>query len=360
MENEEIEFIDYEHEDFYKKHIAELEKIGKADVYHKSAIYTLGICETTRSNFSKILNLETDSTNIDSLQSAWQTGTSKRVTRMALNLWNSGNMYENRQAEKEDRVSKNYCVSELFCDGYARYFMQAVKLRYPENFREYQNNKIILLNNDSKDSNKKYGAYIRIGYCQSEFSAMLKVEERKERLLKFCKDNGYNVNRVYCDIGFSGALENRISLDKLVDNVNNGKLEGIIAESLSTIIREPSFAKTKMFLQGIKGQIISMQNGVIKDKDSKIFEIEMDKAEQEIEQQRAELSKRINAEKDKIANKSDKPLEEQLKKTFNQFYKQELAKRRNTTGEWKQVSDEQRKGRIDTRMKSKKNKNLDR
>lgn len=336
MENEEIEFIDYEHEDFYKKHIAELERTGKADVYHKSAIYTLGICETTRSNFNKILNLETDSTNIDSVQSAWQTGTSKRVTRMALNLWNSGNMYENRKAEKEDRVSKNYCVSELFCDGYARYFMQAVKLRYPENFREYQNNKIILLNNDSKDCDKKYGAYIRIGYCQSEFSAMLKIEERKERLLKFCKDNGYNVNRIYCDIGFSGALENRISLDKLVDDVNNGKLEGIIAESLSTIIREPSFARTKMFLQGIKGQIISMQNGVIKGKDSKIFEIEIGKAEKEFGKK------------------------EQFKEMFNDFYKQELAKRTKETIEWKQVSDEQRKSRIDMRMKSKKNKNLDR
>lgn len=342
MENEKIEFIDYEHENFYKRQISRLERIGKADVYHKSAIYTLGICETTRSNFNNILNLEKDRTNIDSLQSAWQTGTSKRVTRMALNLWNSDNMYEDRKAEKEDRVSKNYCVSELFCDGYARYFMEAIKLRYPENFREYQNNKIITLNNDNKDNSKLYGIYIRIGYCQNEFSAILELEEKKEQILKYCKDNGYNVNHIYCDIGFSGALENRISLDKLVDDINSGKLEGVIAESLSSIIRDPSLVKTKIFLQSIKGQIISMQDGVIKGKNSKTTENEMD-----------------TTKKEKVINESDRIQENQFKEMFNKQQNKTIPKTKNVIVhnnlKWRPVSEEQRKGRIEMRMKSKKN-----
>ncbi len=275
MEYEDIEFIDYEHKNFYKKQIEKLEETGKADVFHKSAIYTLGICETTRTNFKQILNLETDQINIDSLQSAWQTGGSKRVTRMALNLWNHKNIYESRQDEKEDKVSKNYNVSELFCDGYARYFIQAVKIRYPENFREYQNNKIIFINNQQQNKDEQYGAYIRIGHCQNEVTAVIEVEEKKEQLLKYCKENGYNVNHVFCDIGFSGRLENRISLEKLVSEINRGSLKGMIAESVSTIIREQSFVKTKMFLDGIDGKIVTVHEGVIKENNDKGLSNEM-------------------------------------------------------------------------------------
>ena len=176
-----IDFIDEEHENFYKKQVANLEKIDKSDNFHKSAIYTLGICKTTRENFKKILNLETDLINIDSLQEKWQTGTSKRVTRMALSLWNYKNMYESTKDERENKISKNYSVSELFCDGYARYFIEAIKIRYPENFREYQSNKVIVLNNQKQNDTKEYGAYIRINHCNNEISANIEIEEKKNK-----------------------------------------------------------------------------------------------------------------------------------------------------------------------------------
>jgi len=32
--------------------------------------------------------------NIDSLQTAWQTSTSKKTTRLAFSLWNSNNNYD--------------------------------------------------------------------------------------------------------------------------------------------------------------------------------------------------------------------------------------------------------------------------
>lgn len=210
---------------------------------------------------------------------------------MALNLWNYRNVYESEKDEENDKVSKNYCVSELFCDRYAKYFMQAIKIRYPENFREYQNNKVILLEKQENNDNKSYGAYIRIGHCQNEISGTLKLKEKKEQLLKFCKDNGYNVNRIYCDIGFSGATEKRISLGKLVEEVNSGKLYGIISNSLSSIIRD-SFVKTKIFLENIDGEIISMQEGVIKGKNKEVPSLEK-KIKEEIDKHyKGEISKR--------------------------------------------------------------------
>ncbi len=43
----EINFIDNEHEDFYKEKLEVLQQYGKTDVYYRSLIYTLGICPTT-------------------------------------------------------------------------------------------------------------------------------------------------------------------------------------------------------------------------------------------------------------------------------------------------------------------------
>lgn len=70
--------------------------------------------------------------NIDSLQTAWQTSTSKKTTRLAFNLWNSSNNYDSEEDLENRIVSKRYNVSEIFCCSYAPYFWEAIKIRYPE------------------------------------------------------------------------------------------------------------------------------------------------------------------------------------------------------------------------------------
>ena len=83
-----MEFVDDEHEKFWEEKNLIMKKYGKTDVYYKSIVYTLGICETTRSNFDKIFSIGNGEINIDSINSAFQTGTSEKVTRMAFSLWN--------------------------------------------------------------------------------------------------------------------------------------------------------------------------------------------------------------------------------------------------------------------------------
>lgn len=70
--------------------------------------------------------------NIDSLQTAWQTSTSKKTTRLAFSLWNSSNNYDSEEDLENGIVSKRYNVSEIFCCSYAPYFWEAIKIRYPE------------------------------------------------------------------------------------------------------------------------------------------------------------------------------------------------------------------------------------
>lgn len=130
-----MKFIDKEHQDFFKQTLERLAEYGKTDVYYTSLVYTLGICETTRDNFNKIFNIKNGEINIDSLNSAWQTGTSEKVTRMAFSLWNRCN-YDSEQDIEDEKVSKNYNVSEIFCCSYAPYFYEGIKIRYPEYAKE--------------------------------------------------------------------------------------------------------------------------------------------------------------------------------------------------------------------------------
>ncbi len=63
------------------------------DVYHKALVYCLGINEDTRNHINEI--------------------------------------YDYKEHEKQMMESRQYSVEELFCSGYARFFWEAIKLRYP-------------------------------------------------------------------------------------------------------------------------------------------------------------------------------------------------------------------------------------
>lgn len=102
-----MKFIDNKHRKFWNEKLKILEQKGKTDVYYKSLVYTLGICETTRQNFNDIFNIKTGEINIDSLQGAYQTGASEKVTRMAFSLWNNCN-YDSEKDIENNNVSKDY------------------------------------------------------------------------------------------------------------------------------------------------------------------------------------------------------------------------------------------------------------
>ncbi len=130
-----MKFIDNEHRSFWNEKYEIMQKYGKTDVYYKSIVYILGVCPETRRNFERIFNLERGEINVDSLSEAWQTGSSEKVTRMAFSLWNECN-YDSVEDFENGNVSRNYNPSEIFSCGYAPYFYEGIKLRYPEYTRE--------------------------------------------------------------------------------------------------------------------------------------------------------------------------------------------------------------------------------
>lgn len=127
-----LKFIDKDHKEFYEQ---KLKEIGKSDVYRKALIYTLAICPTTREHFDNIFDLKNGEININSLQAPYQTGSSEKVTRMAFSLWNRCN-YDSEEDIENHKPSIYYNPSEIFCCGYAPYFYEAIKIRYPEYTKE--------------------------------------------------------------------------------------------------------------------------------------------------------------------------------------------------------------------------------
>ena len=129
---EKLRFRSTEHEDFYYEM---LQKLGKDDSYHRALFYTIGISQDTRKYVNRLFDFEQDGIKPRALNESWQTSGSLKVTRLAFNLWNGY-----IQKRNEDMTTPY----ELFACGYASYFFEAIKLRYPDYIRETRkSNKIV-------------------------------------------------------------------------------------------------------------------------------------------------------------------------------------------------------------------------
>ncbi len=137
-----MKFIDDEHKEFWNEKYKIIEKCGKIDVYYKSLIYTLGISEITRRHFSEIFNISNGEINIDCINCFWQTNTSAKVVRLAFSLWNTCN-YDSTIDCEENQLSKLYNISEIFSCSFAPFFVEAIKIRYPEYFNYSMLNEFI-------------------------------------------------------------------------------------------------------------------------------------------------------------------------------------------------------------------------
>ncbi len=128
-----MRFIDDTHNRLYTQI---LNKMKKQDCYHDQAAYLLALDRVCREHIEDIFDFEKDLIIREALHKGWQTGTSLKTTRLLFNLWNScvydGEMYKDKQGYETELPSRHYGVDEIFACGYAPYYWEAIKLRYPE------------------------------------------------------------------------------------------------------------------------------------------------------------------------------------------------------------------------------------
>lgn len=234
-----MKFIDIKHEEFFTEKMKELQRFRKTDVYYKSLVFTLSICETTRKHFKEIFDVEKGEVNINSLQAAWQTGTSAKVTRMAFNLWNNSIVFDSEEDLENGIISSNYTPSEIFCCSYAPYFWEAIQIRYPEYAEGKTDNKEFKIftycrvaNKEQLINNDKVGIYIRKNNLEE-------IINDKQKLLEYCNKNDYDIIKEYIDQGYSGLDNKRPALTEMIEDLKNGKINIIVVKDIATLYRNP-------------------------------------------------------------------------------------------------------------------------
>lgn len=113
-----------------------INQMQQSDVYHMAVAYLLALDTVTRNHVNDIFDFSENCIRTDALSKPWQTGTSRKTTRLAFNLWNGccsdGDTYTDSEGYTADLPSGEYSVVDIFSCSYAAYYWEAVKIRFPE------------------------------------------------------------------------------------------------------------------------------------------------------------------------------------------------------------------------------------
>ena len=114
----------------------QIEKQKKHGVCSLEAIGPVSYTHLTRDHVKQIYDFQTGCVKPECLQEGWQTSGSVKIIRMAFNLYCNGTPsiynFEDSDLEGQLQECSLYTVEEIFCCDYARYFWEAVRIRYPE------------------------------------------------------------------------------------------------------------------------------------------------------------------------------------------------------------------------------------
>jgi len=125
MDFTKLYFASEDHKIHYEESI---NKCRRWDSYHQAFFYLIAACPITWSGLDDLFDFENDCIKPEGLYEPWQTGGTTKLCRMAFNLWNDF-------AGEDNDAAAHYTPSNLFCCEFAPYFVEAIKLRYPEYFK---------------------------------------------------------------------------------------------------------------------------------------------------------------------------------------------------------------------------------
>ena len=132
---QQIKFRDKEHE---KNYNFILDMMPYSDIERKALAYLFALDTVCFEHIRDLYDFSDNRIMLSGLDKGWQTGTSKRTTRLAFNLYNSycsdGETYIGSDGIEDSLPSACYSPAYLFCCEYAKYYVEALKIRFPEWF----------------------------------------------------------------------------------------------------------------------------------------------------------------------------------------------------------------------------------
>lgn len=125
----------YRNEKHKKDYESILSRMNINDCYHRSLAYLLALDTVLFEHIEVVYDFQEDCIKLEGLHKGFQTGTSKKTTRLAFNLWNGcadeGETYVDRDGYESSLPSIYYSPEQIFnCTTYAPYYWQAVQLRF--------------------------------------------------------------------------------------------------------------------------------------------------------------------------------------------------------------------------------------
>ena len=128
-------FKNKEHEIQYRLVIRRMNLLHD-DPEREALAYLLTLNEDCRKHINDLYDFEEKKILVEGLDKAWQTHTSLKTARMAFNLYNGycydGQTYKGSDGYERDLPSEYYSPVHLFACNDARYFLEAIKIRYPD------------------------------------------------------------------------------------------------------------------------------------------------------------------------------------------------------------------------------------
>ena len=132
---QQIKFRDEQHEQNYN---FILDMMPYSDIERKALAYLFALDTVCFEHIRDLYNFSDNRIMLSGLDKGWQTGTSTRTTRLAFNLYNSycsdGETYIGSDGIEDNLPSACYSPAYLFCCEYAKYYAEALKIRFPEWF----------------------------------------------------------------------------------------------------------------------------------------------------------------------------------------------------------------------------------
>jgi DNA invertase Pin-like site-specific DNA recombinase len=125
-------------------------------------------------------------------------------------------------------------------------------------------------------NNEKTAVYIRFArarnvglYCRVACADEEALALQESALLNYAETNGYengefNVHHYYRDNGGSGLTYDRPGMNKLMDDIQNGRVDVVLVKSISRITRDIiNFGDWLRFLREHNVRLVSMQDGIL-------------------------------------------------------------------------------------------------
>ena len=79
--------------------------------------------------------------------------------------------------------------------------------------------------------------YLRLSKDDGTMNESSSIQTQKEMLTRYCRENGFAISKIYIDDGWSGTNTNRPSFQRMLSDIEDGKINCVITKDLSRLGR---------------------------------------------------------------------------------------------------------------------------